>query len=447
MKDSSISIAPTNTLTLKGLTTKQKDGLIAGGLTLGAVITGVGFYQLFGKNGLGTTKSTSGAAALNSDAESIVGNHTEAVSTAEEAILNESSALESVAAESSVSFTFNSAVNISESVSDDMDFDQAFASARQDVGAGGFFNYRGDSYSTFYKDEWDGMSSDNQDEYFAEVQEQSVMQEYETPTAEYVAPIHTEAVVDTYEVVEEVESFSANTNVDPSIETDDFFAGLEEEVTTEAAVSTDDIVTDDAIDNTNDDTVEDAMADDDFFSDINENESTDSTTEEATDDSEISIDNDDFFSDLDDSEETQSESTDVDNTVVVRPVYGMDQDGDDVIDMIAIDANEDGIADVVAIDDDNDGDYESFMINQHGGDNLDVFIIDEGNDGIDASDPTESIDNVVSMEDFIVLDEEDVQNIEDMELIESLIDGTDIIEDEKDTSDNLEDNDFDEIGL
>ena len=52
---------------------------------------------------------------------------------------------------------------------DDMTFGEAFAAARQDVGAGGVFVYEGNSYSTYYKEEWDEMSEDDKQEYWASV--------------------------------------------------------------------------------------------------------------------------------------------------------------------------------------------------------------------------------------------------------------------------------------
>lgn len=46
------------------------------------------------------------------------------------------------------------------SVSDDMSFSQAFASARQEVGAGGIFHWRGQCYGTYYQNEWQSMDAD-----------------------------------------------------------------------------------------------------------------------------------------------------------------------------------------------------------------------------------------------------------------------------------------------
>lgn len=54
-------------------------------------------------------------------------------------------------------------------VSDDMSFGQAFAAARQQLGAGGVFTWHGKVYGTYYKEEWDAMSADEKAEFQASV--------------------------------------------------------------------------------------------------------------------------------------------------------------------------------------------------------------------------------------------------------------------------------------
>lgn len=54
-------------------------------------------------------------------------------------------------------------------VTDDMSFGQAFASARQQVGAGGVFAWHGKLYGTYYKDEWDNMTPEEKADYQASV--------------------------------------------------------------------------------------------------------------------------------------------------------------------------------------------------------------------------------------------------------------------------------------
>ena len=60
-------------------------------------------------------------------------------------------------------------LQVAENVSDDMSFSQAFAAARHEVGPGGIFHWHGKSYGTYYKEEWDQMSADEKDDYFAAV--------------------------------------------------------------------------------------------------------------------------------------------------------------------------------------------------------------------------------------------------------------------------------------
>ena len=50
-------------------------------------------------------------------------------------------------------------------VSDDMDFDNAFASARDEVGLGGVFVWHGKAYNTFLKEEWTSLSVQQRQEY------------------------------------------------------------------------------------------------------------------------------------------------------------------------------------------------------------------------------------------------------------------------------------------
>ena len=50
-------------------------------------------------------------------------------------------------------------------VSDDLSFSEAFAEARDEVGAGGVFYWHGGIYGTYYKDEWDAMTDEEKQEF------------------------------------------------------------------------------------------------------------------------------------------------------------------------------------------------------------------------------------------------------------------------------------------
>ena len=56
---------------------------------------------------------------------------------------------------------FNGAdVPVASSVNGNMTFDEAFAAARNELGAGGIFSWHGNTYGTYYADEWDGFSDE-----------------------------------------------------------------------------------------------------------------------------------------------------------------------------------------------------------------------------------------------------------------------------------------------
>jgi len=54
---------------------------------------------------------------------------------------------------------------------DNMPFGEAFAKAREDIGPGGFFEWHGNIYNTYYKEEWDAMSPEEQDQFMLSVVE------------------------------------------------------------------------------------------------------------------------------------------------------------------------------------------------------------------------------------------------------------------------------------
>jgi len=49
---------------------------------------------------------------------------------------------------------------VAHGVNDEMRFSEAFAAARQEVGAGGVFEWKGNMYGTYYANEWNGFSDE-----------------------------------------------------------------------------------------------------------------------------------------------------------------------------------------------------------------------------------------------------------------------------------------------
>lgn len=54
-------------------------------------------------------------------------------------------------------------------ISEDMSFGEAFNAARAEVGPGGFFEWHGNTYNTYYKEEWELLSPSERDEFMSSV--------------------------------------------------------------------------------------------------------------------------------------------------------------------------------------------------------------------------------------------------------------------------------------
>lgn len=57
-------------------------------------------------------------------------------------------------------------VEFSNEVTDDMSFGQAFQTAREELGQGGFFTWKGQHYNTYTKQEWDSFSEEDKKEFY-----------------------------------------------------------------------------------------------------------------------------------------------------------------------------------------------------------------------------------------------------------------------------------------
>lgn len=60
-------------------------------------------------------------------------------------------------------------MDVATSVDDDMSFGEAFAAARHEVGAGGLFVWHGHTYGTYYANEWNALSPEDQQQYWSNV--------------------------------------------------------------------------------------------------------------------------------------------------------------------------------------------------------------------------------------------------------------------------------------
>lgn len=58
---------------------------------------------------------------------------------------------------------------VAHNIDDSMSFNEAFGTARKEVGAGGVFTWHGNTYGTYYKSEWEGLSDEEEAQYWADV--------------------------------------------------------------------------------------------------------------------------------------------------------------------------------------------------------------------------------------------------------------------------------------
>lgn len=155
----------------------------------------------------------------------------------------------------------NTNVQLADSPNDSMNFGDAFEAARNQMGGGGFFMWRGQPYSTYTKEEWDSFSSDQKKEFFEAFKESSDFENAkEEPSdidTETDPEIETEDASenDSEENGEENEpAGETETEVEPEAktETEEVEPDLEpeaesEEITTEDFVELDELGTEDEI--------------------------------------------------------------------------------------------------------------------------------------------------------------------------------------------------------
>ena len=89
-----------------------------------------------------------------------------------------------------ITWSIDESVAVAETVSDEMSFDEAFAAARAEVGAGGAFEWRGGLYGTYYAEEWESMSDAEKDE-FGDKFEFTLAEETEDVDEQNLTPLDT----------------------------------------------------------------------------------------------------------------------------------------------------------------------------------------------------------------------------------------------------------------
>ena len=114
-------------------------------------------------------------------------------------------------------------IPVASSVSDEMSFSEAFAAAREEVGAGGVFEWNGNVYNTYYAEEWENMSEEEKDEFANHLNVMEIPEDDETFDDELLVEASEEDIeVEASEEDVEVEASEEDIEVtDEIIDSDD----------------------------------------------------------------------------------------------------------------------------------------------------------------------------------------------------------------------------------
>jgi len=270
------------------------------------------------------------------------------------------------------------AADVSDVVTNDMSFNEAFAAARADVGAGGVFEWNGNTYGTYYKEEWDNLSPEDTEEYWASVEAADINVEQEVLPDDIIPDVGNEYTADLdgdgYE-----ESLLIDSNLDGEI--DIVASDLDGDGYIDA------VVADTNFDGEADEYVMDTNAD--GVADIAESSTIEQNEPEQNETDEILHDN--SYENIPQGEDIASMGT-------------VDLDGDGYQESELIDTNADGVADVIASDLDGDGIIDTVVADTDYDGKPDVYVQDTNADG--EPDVYETINNEDELADNSNMDDE-----------------------------------------
>ena len=146
----------TRKVTIKNLNEKQKRTLLNSGLGLGGILSGAALFSLLVPN---RAEAMSSDLIIDADNEDIF----------EDAFVGPVDQEDTELTTNDESVDFELDLPMSQSEFTGLSFEDAFKSAREELGAGGAFEWNGDTYNTYYKEEWDTMSEDDQADFLASV--------------------------------------------------------------------------------------------------------------------------------------------------------------------------------------------------------------------------------------------------------------------------------------
>lgn len=153
----------TRKISVINLNDKQENALKSAGLGLGGIFTGAALFGV-----LNPAKGEPVATEITLDASDTDLTHDSFVGPIQPADLDK---------ESLTNLEIEQDLIISATDYNDLSFDQAFASARKDLGSGEAFLWNGDVYNTYYAEEWNEMTEEAQEEFLATVDLNTTIEE------------------------------------------------------------------------------------------------------------------------------------------------------------------------------------------------------------------------------------------------------------------------------
>ena len=150
-----------NRLILKNLDEDDRKALIGGSITLSSLLMGSGLYHFFGRSESERKEESNSEAEIDGLTDLPTEELPEDFSFENE---------DMIVVETNMDVT-HSDHNIS--------FNEAFAQARSAQGAGGFFEWRGGTYNTYYKEEMENLGDTQSQEYFQQIDNSIVENSYQ----------------------------------------------------------------------------------------------------------------------------------------------------------------------------------------------------------------------------------------------------------------------------
>ncbi len=250
---------------------------------------------------------------------------------------------------------------VATNVNDDMTFAEAFSNARVEVGAGGVFEWHDQTFNTFYKEEWDSLSSDQKNEYTSSINGNSSASEHNIAAAD---PISVPTDMEVAEGVSDDMSFEeAFSEAREEIGADGVFVWHGQTYSTHTAGELDAM---------------DDSAHHDYVHHIESNSTPDTIIVEDNFDQGYA----------NDYPEVNVHDISLDDPEILE----VDIDGDGKTDVVALDYDHSGYADVIAVDEDGNQVPDHYVLDTDSNDQLDTVVEDRNEDGIDQT------DNVIALE-------------------------------------------------